>query len=180
MLIATDNTTMENPEVITTGASSNPILPSFIEVVKEARHSVAVIETDIGAVSGWIIDSDRIIFTNYHVIEGATDIHVILSDGSVFSTSSVSSNPPTDIAIVYIDTHDLPAAHIGDCCKFKVGQPVVAIGNTLGQGISLNGGWISRLEVTLSVDNRTLYGLIETDAAINEGSSGGPLVNMSG
>jgi serine protease Do len=172
--------TSDNPGVITTSPSSNPTLPSFVEVVEKAKPSVVVIETNIGAGSGWIIDSDGIIVTNYHVIEDATDISVILNDGGFFSAESVSSDPLTDIAIIYIATQDLPAADIGDCSCLKVGQPVAAIGNALGRGISLKGGWISRLEVTISVDDRTLYGLIETDAHINEGNSGGPLVNMAG
>jgi serine protease Do len=172
--------TSDNPGVITTSPSSNPLLPSFVEVVEKARPSVVVIETNIGAGSGWIIDSDGIIVTNYHVIEDAIDISVILNDGSVFTAESVSSDPLTDIAIIYIDAQNLPASDIGDCGKLKVGQPVAAIGNALGRGISLKGGWISRLEVTISVDNNTLYGLIETDAHINEGNSGGPLVNMAG
>jgi len=180
MLTTTSSETSESPGIITTSASSNPILPSFVEVAEKARPSVVVIETDTGAGSGWIINSDGIIVTNYHVIEDATDINVILNDGSVFTAVSIKSDSLTDIAIVYIDAQNLPAADISDCCDLKVGQPVAAIGNALGQGISLKGGWISRLEVTITVDGRTLYGLIETDAAINEGNSGGPLVNMAG
>lgn len=180
ILPANNSETSECPTIITTGTSSNPMLPSFVEVVEKARPSVVIIETDIGAGSGWIIDSEGIIVTNYHVIENATEIHVILSDGSAFTAESVSSDPPTDIAIVYIDAHDLPAADISDCLELKVGQPVAAIGNALGQGISLKGGWISRLGIALTLDDRTLYGLIETDAAINGGNSGGPLVNMAG
>ncbi len=173
-------TTSESPSIITTSPSSNPTLPSFVEVVEKARPSVVVIETDTSAGSGWIIDSAGIIVTNYHVIEDAMDIHVILSDGRVFTAESVRSDPLTDIAIIYIDAYNLPSADISDCCELKVGQQVAAIGNSLGQGISLKGGWISRLEVSITVDGRNLYGLIETDAAINEGNSGGPLVNMAG
>lgn len=174
------NETSEKPGMITTSSSTCPILPSFVEVVEKARPSVVVIETNIGAGSGWIIDSSGIVVTNYHVIEDAIDIRVILNDGSVFTADSVSSDPLTDVAIIYIDAQNLPAANIGDCEELKVGQPVAAIGNALGRGISLKGGWISRLEVTILVDDRTLYGLIETDAHINEGNSGGPLVNMAG
>lgn len=180
LLPTTSSETSETPTVITPGASSDPALPSFVEVVEKARPSVVVIETDIGVGSGWIIDSDGIIVTNFHVIEGATDINVILNDGTVFTAESIRSDSLTDIAIVYIDAQNLPAADISDCCNLKVGQQVAAIGNALGEGISMKGGWISRLEVTISVGDRTLYGLIETDAAINEGNSGGPLVNMAG
>lgn len=180
LLPTTSSETSETPTVITPGASSDPALPSFVEVVEKARPSVVVIETDIGVGSGWIIDSDGIIVTNFHVIEGATDINVILNDGTVFTAESIRSDSLTDIAIVYIDAQNLPAADISDCYNLKVGQQVAAIGNALGEGISMKGGWISRLEVTISVGDRTLYGLIETDAAINEGNSGGPLVNMAG
>jgi len=176
----TSNETSKAPTVITPGASSDPALPSFVEVVEKARPSVVVIETDIGVGSGWIIDSGGIIVTNFHVIEDAKDINVILNDGSVFTAESIRSDSLTDIALIYIDARNLPAADISDCCDLKVGQPVAAIGNALGRGISMKGGWISRLEVTIRVGDTTLYGLIETDAAINEGNSGGPLVNMAG
>jgi serine protease Do len=187
ILPTTISTTSESPtnptdiqKTITISTSSNPVMPSFVEVVEKAKPSVVVIETNIGAGSGWVIDNDGIIVTNYHVIEDATDIRVIINDGNVFTAESVSSDPLTDIAIIYIDTQNLPASDIADSSQLKVGQPVAAIGNALGRGISLKGGWISRLDVTISVDDRTLYGLIETDAHINEGNSGGPLVNMAG
>ena len=90
--------------------------PSFGEVVEKAKPSVVVIEADIAASSGWLIDSKGIIVTNHHVIEGATEMHVILNDRPVFTTESVRSGPPTDIAIIYIDASNLPVADIGNCC----------------------------------------------------------------
>jgi serine protease Do len=164
----------------TTAAGADAAPPSFVEVVEKAKPSVVVIETDTAAGSGWIIDADGIIVTNHHVIEDAINVYVTLDDGRTFIAESVRSDPLTDIAIVYIDAHNLPAADVSDCCDLKVGQPVAAIGNALGRGISLKGGWISRLGVTITVDDLVHYGLIETDAAINEGNSGGPLVNMDG
>ncbi len=170
-----------NPTWTYTGpVSPGPALPSFVEVVEKARPSIVVIETETGAGSGWIIDADGVIVTNYHVIEDAATIFVTLDDRRTFIAESVRSDPTTDIAIIYIDAQNLPAADVSDCCELKVGEPVAAIGNALGQGISLKGGWISRLGVSITVGDRTLYGLIETDAAINEGNSGGPLVNMAG
>jgi len=177
----TTSATPLNPTWTYTGAiDHDPALPSFVEVVEKARPSVVVIETDTGAGSGWIIDSNGIIVTNYHVIEDATHIFVTLDDGRTFTAESVRSDPKTDIAVVYIDADNLPAADISDCCQLKVGQPVAAIGNALGMGVSLKGGWISRLDVSATIEGQTLYGLIETDAAINEGNSGGPLVNIAG
>lgn len=160
--------------------SPDPALPSFVAVVEKVKPSVVAIETDTGAGSGWIIDTDGIIVTNNHVVADADSIFITLDDGRTFSAESVRTDPITDIAIIQIDAQNLPAADVSDCCELKVGQPVAAIGNALGLGISLKGGWISRLDATITVQGRTLYGLIETDAAINPGNSGGPLVNMAG
>ncbi len=184
--------TSTSPTVTGTGTPINPTwtypiletpssaLPSFVEVVEKARPSVVIIETDTGAGSGWIIDADGIIVTNNHVVEDTDNIFVILDDGRTFTAESVRSDPITDIAIIYIDAQNLPAADVNDFSELKVGQPVAAIGNALGLGISLKGGWISRLNASVKVGDQTLFGLIETDAAINPGNSGGPLVNMAG
>jgi len=166
--------------ITTTPAGANVAPLNFIDVVEKAKPSVVVVETDFSAGSGWIIDADGIIVTNHHVIEDAGNIYVTLDDGRIFTAESVRSDSLTDIAIIYIDAQELPAADVSDCCDLKVGQPVAAIGNALGRGISLKGGWISRLDVTVTAGGLTNYGLIETDAAINEGNSGGPLVNMNG
>ena len=175
------NCTPLNPTWTYTGIiDQGPALTSFVEVVAKAKPSVVVIETETSAGSGWIIDSSGIIVTNNHVIEDADNIYVTLDDGRTFSAESVRSDPTTDIAVIYIGVDNLPAADIGDCCHLQVGQPVAAIGNALGRGISLKGGWISRLNVSVTLEEQILYGLIETDAAINEGNSGGPLVNAAG
>lgn len=162
----------------TDGSSLVP--PSFVDVVEKVRPSVVVIETETSEGSGWIIDSDGIVVTNNHVVEDAESIFVTLDDGRTFPADSVSADPLTDIAIVRINARNLPAADISDFNNSKVGQPVAAIGNSLGQGISLKGGWVSRLNTSVIVDGQWLFGLIETDAAINAGNSGGPLVNMNG
>ena len=175
-----DQATATITETSALPAGTDSALLSFVDVVEKAKPSVVVVETDTAAGSGWIIDSDGIIVTNHHVIEDAVNIYVTLDDGRTFVAESVRSDPLTDIAIVYIDAHNLPAVDVSDCNNLKVGQPVAAIGNALGRGISLKGGWISRLGVTITVNGMANYGLIETDAAINEGNSGGPLVDMNG
>jgi serine protease Do len=159
---------------------SGQIPPSFVDVAEKVRPSVVVIETNTAEGSGWIIDSDGIIVTNNHVVEGAESVFVTLDDGRTFPADLVSADPLTDIAIIRINAPNLSAASISDFSNLRVGQPVAAIGNSLGQGISLKGGWVSRLNTSVIVDDRWLFGLIETDAAINEGNSGGPLVNMNG
>ncbi len=156
-------------------------LPDFVAVVAKVKPSVVAIQTDKGAGSGWIIREDGIIVTNNHVVTGARTIAITLDDERTFSAEEVRTDPLTDLAVVTIDAEDLPAAEIGNSNLLKVGQPVAAIGNALGLGIRMTGGWISRLEVSIRISpGQTLDNLIETDAAINPGNSGGPLVNMAG
>ncbi|MFC1938736.1 S1C family serine protease [Chloroflexota bacterium] len=156
-------------------------LPDFVAVVEKVKPSVVAIQTDTGYGSGWIIRQDGIIVTNNHVVTGAQTIAVTLDDGKTFAAEEVRTDPLTDLAVVTIGAEDLTAAEIGNCEILKVGQPVAAIGNALGLGIRMTGGWISRLEVSIPVSaGQTLDDLIETDAAINPGNSGGPLVNMAG
>jgi serine protease Do len=164
-------------------ASPGPPLPSFIEVVEKVKPSVVIINAGLSEGSGWIIDSNGIIVTNNHVVEDVdTDsIRVTLDDGRTFTAESVSADPVSDLAVITIDARDLPAAEVGDGSRLRVGEPVAAIGNALGLGISMKGGWISRLDTEVTTEEGdTLFGVIETDAAINRGNSGGPLVNMAG
>jgi len=156
-------------------------LPDFVAVVEKVKPAVVAIQTDQGAGSGWIIREDGIIVTNNHVVSGAQTIVITMDDGQTFTAEEVRTDPLTDLAVVTVDAEELPAAEIGNCELLKVGQPVAAIGNALGLGIRMTGGWISRLEVSIPVSaGQTLDNLIETDAAINPGNSGGPLVNMAG
>lgn len=176
--------------------SNAPVLPGIADVVAKVKPSVVAINTEVitydffnqpstqaGAGSGWIIDETGIIVTNNHVIEGAESITVTLDDGRVFSVdiNTVATDPLTDLAILKIDTENLPAVSVGDSNELRVGDWVVAIGNSLGERISATNGIVSALEVSLSVSSgQTLYDLVQTDAAINPGNSGGPLVNMAG
>jgi len=156
-------------------------LPDFIAVVEKVKPSVVAIQTEVGSGSGWIIREDGIIVSNNHVVSGAETIIITMDDGRTFTAQEVRTDPLTDLAVVTIDALNLPAAEIGNCEILKVGQPVAAIGNALGLGIRMTGGWISRLGVSIPVSaGQTLDNLIETDAAINPGNSGGPLVNMAG
>jgi len=176
--------------------SDAQILPSIADVVASVKPSVVAINTEVitydffnrpstqeGAGSGWIIDETGIIVTNNHVIEGAETITVTLDDGRIFSVdiNTVATDPLTDLAILKIDTENLPAVSLGDSNELRVGDWVIAIGNSLGERISATNGIVSALEVSLSISSgQTLYDLVQTDAAINPGNSGGPLVNMAG
>jgi serine protease Do len=168
--------------------------PDFVSVIAEVRPSVVAITTEVpgynifgssytqqGAGSGWIIDKDGLIVTNNHVVEGAKSITVTLEDGRTFPAKSVHTDSVADLAVIKINAQNLPALRIGDSSKLNVGERVVAIGNSLGMGISATEGIVSAVGVSLSISpGETLSDLIQTDAAINPGNSGGPLVNLLG
>jgi serine protease Do len=141
-------------------------------------------ESDVveqGSGSGIIISQDGYIVTNNHVIEGATEITVILNDGTECSAELVGRDSKSDLAVLKIDKTGLNAAVLGDSTTAVAGELAVAIGNPLGQELagSITSGVVSAVNRKLKVDDKTLT-LIQTDAAINPGNSGGALVNQYG
>jgi len=133
-----------------------------------------------GAGSGVIVRNDGYIATNYHVIQGASKVEVTLHNGQTYSARIVGSDPANDIAVIKIDATDLTTVTIGDSSTVDVGDLAVAIGNPLGQlGGTATSGIISALDRTLDVEGTTLT-LLQTDAAINGGNSGGGLFNSKG
>jgi len=133
-----------------------------------------------GAGSGVIVKDDGYIATNYHVIQGANKVEVTLHNGETYSARIIGSDPANDIAVIKIDAKDLTTATIGDSSTVDVGDLAVAIGNPLGQlGGTATTGIISALDRTLDVEGTTLT-LLQTDAAINGGNSGGGLFNSKG
>ena len=133
-----------------------------------------------GAGSGVIVKDDGYIATNYHVIQGANKVEVTLHNGESYPARIVGSDPANDIAVIKIDAKDLTTAKIGDSSTVDVGDLAVAIGNPLGQlGGTATTGIISALDRTLDVEGTTLT-LLQTDAAINGGNSGGGLFNSKG
>lgn len=136
---------------------------------------------DRGTGSGVIFDANGYIVTNNHVIEGAQEIIVSLSDGRTLSGKVLGADPATDLAVVKVEAEKLPTAHFGNSDEIMVGEPAIAIGNPLGlefQG-SVTSGVISALNRTMEIGERR-FKLIQTDAAINPGNSGGALVNADG
>jgi serine protease Do len=133
----------------------------------------------LGAGSGFIIDADGSILTNHHVIERAERITVKLSDGRTFRAHVVGSDPDTDIALIKIDgQHDLPVAPLGNSDTLRMGEWVCAIGNPLTYEHTVTVGVVSYLG--RKIFNASLDDYIQTDAAINYGNSGGPLINARG
>ena len=135
-----------------------------------------------GVGSGVIYDAKNgYVATNNHVVAGAKEITVYLTDGRNVKGRVLGTDPATDLAVVKIDAKNLPEAPLGDSSTIQVGEPAIAIGNPLGMELrgSVTVGIVSALNRTVSVgDNK--YTLIQTDAAINPGNSGGALVNADG
>jgi serine protease Do len=132
-----------------------------------------------GAGSGFIIDAEGSILTNHHVIDGAERIIVKLSDGRTLRARVIGSDPDTDIALIKVDGQkDLPVAPMGDSSTLRMGEWVCAIGNPLGYEHTVTVGVISYLGRKLF--DQSLDNYIQTDAAINYGNSGGPLINVRG
>ena len=137
-----------------------------------------------GCGSGTVISADGYILTNYHVINGASSVRVILWDGSSCPAQLVGDDPTNDLAVIKIKPpagKKLSTIAFGDSSGLEVGQKVLAIGNPFGLDRTLTVGIISSLGRTLRTDSgRLIKGVIQTDAAINPGNSGGPLLNSSG
>ena len=181
------------PEVTTTTASAlepsatvDPaavgatVIPSVVAVEVGASQNGDFVQTASG--SGVVFDATHII-TNHHVVEGASAVQVVLSDGRVYEAQVVGSDPLTDVAVLSVQAPDLAPISLGSTEELAIGAPSVAVGSPLGLdgGPSLSVGVISALgrEVQTGPDV-VLYGMIQTDAPITNGSSGGALVDSSG
>jgi serine protease Do len=190
------------------GAAGAPARPdSFAEVVAEVRPAVVNIYTRKSVVtrapahpfsrrgmvprrriaeslgSGFIIDEEGHVLTNYHVVKDATDVGVRLFDERFFEARLVGADPKTDVALLQInDAEDLPVIDLGDSQQLRVGDWVVAIGNPLGLTSTVTAGItsaIGRKGIPVSQEMR-YQDFIQTDASINPGNSGGPLINTDG
>jgi serine protease Do len=135
-----------------------------------------------GSGSGFIIDSNGNVVTNFHVIANAKQVEVILRDGRIFNGAVVGGDKATDIALIKIEGTNLPVAKLGDSEKLKVGQMALAIGNALDLpgAPTASMGVISALGRPLPWADFISEGLIQSDAAINPGNSGGPLADLDG
>lgn len=131
--------------------------------------------------TGFLISPEGFIVTNSHVVNKSTDIEVNMPDGSSFRAEKIGEDPSTDIAVIRIYSNNMPHARFGDSMKLRAGQFVIAIGNPFGFQSTVTTGVVSSLGRSLySYTGRLIDGIIQTDAALNPGNSGGPLITTYG
>jgi len=194
----------------TFSADSNVTLPDLTFAAEKSIHSVVHIATQSVRGGGWssgnpffdeffglgnqqpqlaqgfgsgvIISSDGYIITNNHVIEDAQNIKVILNDKREFEAKLIGADPSTDIALLKIDSKDLPILTYGDSNNLKLGEWVLAVGNPFNLTSTVTAGIVSALGRNLRIneDQYSIESFIQTDAAVNPGNSGGALVNQQG
>jgi S1-C subfamily serine protease len=178
-------TTVTREDITAVVASAKDSVVTLTSTIGTSRGPFGGAATGIG--SGIILTADGYALTNRHVVEGSESLKATLADGTEYPARVVKISDTTDLALVKIDATGLRPAPIGDSASVAVGQTAIAIGSPLGTYTeTVTKGIVSALDRTITVQDEqtgrpsTLKGLIQTDAAINQGNSGGPLLNASG
>jgi len=165
--------------IVPTQLPDDPLFRQFFgRQFQMPREQRAPRQSGLG--SGVVTTSDGYILTNNHVIDGADTVRVELTDKRAFDAKVVGADPASDLAVLKIDARDLPTVHIGDSSRARVGDVVLAIGNPLGVGQTVTMGIISAKGRATGVGDGSYEDFLQTDAPINQGSSGGALINLNG
>lgn len=182
-LTATRTTVTDESSAVTAAVAG--VSPAVV-VITTTGASGPFGQSSSGVGSGFIYRADGYILTNNHVIDGATSVSVALADGRTFTGTVVRTDAAADLAVVKVDATGLPTAAIGSSATLAVGQLAIAIGDPLGEfansvSVGVVGGLDRSIETgSARTGGEQLSGLIQTDAAVNSGNSGGPLVNSAG
>src|SRR5579883_1251642 len=160
--------------------ADDPMLREFFGRQFGGRQPQAQPQVQRALGSGVIVSPDGYILTNHHVIDGAEDIKVELNDNRTVKAKVIGSDAPSDLAVLKIDASNLPVLQLGDSDRARVGDVVLAVGNPLGVGQTVTMGIISAKGRQTELSNGTFEDFIQTDAPINQGNSGGALVNTNG
>lgn len=156
----------------------DPILRDFFGLFRGAQPRGPQVQAALG--SGVIVQPDGTILTNHHVIDGAQQIKVELSNHRVFEAKVLGSDPPSDLAVLKIDAKDLAALSLADSDRVRVGDIALAVGNPLGIGQTVTAGIISAKGRSTGLSDGSFEDFLQTDAPINQGNSGGALINTQG
>jgi serine protease Do len=163
-------------DIVTATDVAARVIPSTVAILTSSMFGE-------GGGSGVVYGTDGYIITNHHVVEGNDEVDIIFADGARFTAAVIGSDPVTDIAVLLVDREDVTPLEIGSSTSLAIGQPAVAVGNPLGLegGPTVTAGIVSALDRELDVTfGTTLYGMVQTDAPISPGSSGGALVDAEG
>lgn len=180
--------TVEDSAVIDAVSKASPAVVSVVAKVTQFSPGQGVVQSEQGIGTGFIVRSDGVILTNNHVVSDRSIAYtVVTKDQKTYPVKKIDYDPAIDFAILKVDAKGLATVQLGDSDSLKAGQTVVAIGNALGMfdntvtvGVVSGIGRVVTASSSLGVSQETLANVIQTDAALNPGNSGGPLLDLSG